>query len=95
MKKKVVTSLGILLVIVGGVFWSLLYEEQLPEPSQESLNYITSELDGLNLEESIEKIRKDKKSFDLFLKWGGLMIYIVRELKSHNQKNIIKKIIVF
>ncbi|MEY0231011.1 WG repeat-containing protein [Providencia manganoxydans] len=70
MKKKVVTSLCILLIIVCGVFWSLLYEEQLPEPSQESLNYITSELDGLNLEESIEKIRKDKKSFDLFSKMG-------------------------
>ncbi|KJF77513.1 hypothetical protein UA45_12160 [Morganella morganii] len=48
-------------------YWFSGYEEKLPEPSQETLNYITKEFNDLTPEEAVKKIQAQKDQFDFFL----------------------------
>ena len=67
MKKKIIAIPALLIIAAGMTYWFFGYEETLPEPSQETLDYITKEFNDLTLEESVEKILAQKKEFDFFI----------------------------
>lgn len=71
MKKKVIAISAFLVIAAGMTYWFVGYEETLPEPSQETLDYITKEFNDLTLEESVDKILAQKKEFDFFLAVRG------------------------
>ncbi|WP_162817227.1 WG repeat-containing protein [Morganella morganii] len=67
MKKKVIAIPALLVIAAGMTYWFSGYEEKLPEPSQETLNYITKEFNDLTPEEAVKKIQAQKDQFDFFL----------------------------
>ncbi|ROJ32825.1 WG repeat-containing protein [Morganella morganii] len=67
MKKKVIAIPALLVIAAGMTYWFFGYEEKLPEPSQETLDYITKEFNDLTPEEAVRKIQTQKDQFDFFL----------------------------
>lgn len=71
MKKKVIAIPALLVIAAGMTYWFFGYEEKLPEPSQETLDYITKEFNDLTPEEAVKKIQAQKDNFDFFLEIKG------------------------
>lgn len=70
-----------LLLLVGVIVSVLLWEEELPEPSADSIKFVESEFAGLTLDESIRQIKSNKKDFDFFTQFTeGNDVYGNREI---------------